>query len=350
MIYYDVTKMRGSRRKSGLTRSSSRLQAELGAAVVPVHWDEGFRDVQKWSKIDFQPADWLLTVELFSEAERPGFREFIAQRRCRLAALFYDAIPLRFPHITWPQSVQRHPDYLKMLAGFDRVWAISEASRRDLAGFWRWQGVIPPSPVEVIELGADFDGSPRATAGEVAAKTGAAQPSLLCVGIIEPRKNQAFLVGVCEELWREGLDFELHVVGRVNPHFGGPIERGLKLAAKREPRLQYHAAAGDARLRQLYAGARAVVFPTIAEGCGLPLLEAMWRGVPCLCSDLPVLREIADDGGCLVARVDDRADWAEKIRSLLSEEKRATALRHAAVARPLARWADTAATILKALG
>lgn len=372
MIYYDVTRMGGARRKSGLTRLSSRLQEELGTAVTPVSWDEGFRDFGKWSRIQFKQSDWLLTVELFSGAERPGFRGFLAQRPCRLAAMFCDSIPLRFPHITWPQSVQRHPDYMKMLAGFDRVWAISEASRRDLTGFWRWQGVIPPAPVELIELGADFDGTARNIAARVApsatssSATGAVasaadaglvsarpeegnRPSLLCVGIIEPRKNQTFLLDVCETLWGERLDFDLHVVGRVNPHFGPPIERRLKQAQKRESRLKFHAAAGDAKLSQLYAGARAVVFPTLAEGCGLPLIEALWRGVPCVCSDLPVLRENADGGGCLVAKAGDQPDWCEKLRAVLTRDDLAGQLRAAAATRCLPRWADSARTLLNSL-
>jgi glycosyltransferase involved in cell wall biosynthesis len=350
MIYYDVTKMGGARRKSGLTRLSSRLQAELGAAIQPVAWDgrrKFFRPAGGAGAIAFKPADWLLTVELFGGAERPGFREFIAARPCQLAAMFCDAIPLRFPHITWPQSVQRHPDYMKMLARFDRVWAISEDSRRDLAGFWRWQGVTPPAPAAAVELGADFDSTPRNTAAGLAQGN---RPSLLCVGIIEPRKNQTFLLEVCETLWREGLDFDLHVVGRVNPHFGPPIEKRLKLTARREPRLKFHAAAGDAKLRDLYAGARAVVLPTLAEGCGLPLLEALWRGVPCVCNDLPVLRENADGGGCLTAKVDDPADWGAKLRAVLTDDSFAAQLQAAAVTRPLPRWADTAKVLLAALG
>jgi glycosyltransferase involved in cell wall biosynthesis len=76
----------------------------------------------------------------------------------------------------------------------------------------------------------------------------------------------------------------------------------------------------------------------------------MWRGLPCVCSDLPVLREIADGGGCLVARVNDGADWAEKLRSVLVVDSVAAKLRLAARSRPLVRWADTAETILKTLG
>lgn len=349
MIYYDVTKMGGAAPRSGLTRLSARLQRELGGAVVPVAWDgrrRGWRRAADRAPVAPGPADWLLTVELFSEAERPGFRDFLAAQPCRLAAMFHDAIPLRFPHITWPHSVQRHAEYVKLLAGFDRTWAISRATREEFLGLWRWQGVTPRGEVGTVELGADFDGSPRRT--EAVAAGG--RPSFLCVGIVEPRKNQAFLLDVAEALWAEGRDFDLHVVGRVNPHFGRPVERRMRALARRERRFRYHAAALDERLRGLYAEARAVAFPTLAEGCGLPLLEALWRGVPCVCSDLPVLRENADGGGCLVVPVNDPAGWQRALAALLTDDALAGRLREEAVARPLPRWADTAATLRAALG
>jgi glycosyltransferase involved in cell wall biosynthesis len=348
MIYFDVTKMHAARQKSGLTRVSSRLLAEFGSRVVPVVWREGRFELlaQRSRVVPFAREDWLLTVELFSGAERPGFREFVGSPPCRLAAMFHDAIPLRLPHITWPQSVQRHPDYMKLLAGFDRVWAISAAVQRDLTGFWAWQGVTPRAQVSAIELGADFDGSTRASEATQPPR----RPSLLCVGIIEPRKNQAFLLEVAEALWKERLEFDLHIVGRVNPHFGEPIVRRIKSAAKRERRLHLHLSANDAKLRELYAGASAVAFPTIAEGCGLPVIEALWRGVPCVCSDLPVLRENADFGGCVVARTNDRADWSAKLRSVLTDAATQQRLRAEAVARELPTWRQTAQTLLEDLG
>lgn len=349
MIYYDSTKMGTAKQRSGLTRVSSRLREEFGGTIIEVAWNgesRGFVTVNERAPVRFTLTDWLLTVELFSEAERPGFWDFVRTRPCRLAAVFYDAIPLRWPHITWPKSVQRHPEYMKMLAGFDRVLAISEASRHDLTGFWRWQGVTWRAQVDLIELGADFDGSHRVQRD---ALIPAGRPALLCVGIVEPRKNQAFLLDVAEALWRDGLDFELQVVGRVNPHFGEPVAERMQKMQKHEPRLQFHKAAGDAELSRLYAKTRAVVFPTIAEGCGLPLLEALWRGVPCLGSDLPVLREITDGGGCLVARVNDLPDWTEKLRTVLTDDAENRRLQTAAMARPLPRWAETAATLRKAL-
>ncbi len=349
MIYYDTTKMGPARHRSGLMRLSSRIREELGSAVTTVGWDgrrRAFTAGDKRAVVDFLPTDWLLTVEMFSEAERPGFSAFLQQPPCRLAAMFHDAIPVKLPHITWPQSVQRHPEYMKRLAGFDRTWAISESTKKDFTEFWRWQGITPRATVGVIELGADFDGGNRVQRDPLIARE---RPSLLCVGIVEPRKNQGFLLEVAGALWAAGVDFELHVVGRVNPHFGRPVLARMKALQKREPRFHFHAAAGDAQLGWLYAQARAVALPTIAEGCGLPLLESLWRGVPCVCSDLPVLLENAGGGGCLVAKVNDLADWQAKLRTVLTDGAECRRLQTEAMARPLPRWVDTAQTLLKAL-
>jgi len=336
MIYFDVTKAAAAGHRSGLIRVSTRLRDELGAAVTPVRWEA-------WDRAA-RPDDWFLTAELGSEAERPGWREFLKNPPCRLAAIYHDAIPLKHPHITWPRSVSRHPEYMKTLAAFDRVFAVSAASRDELVAFWRWQGVTPRAAVEVLTLGADFNAIPRVTD-----RAPPAAPVLLAVGILEPRKNQALLLEACEALWTEGLAFDLHLVGRINPHFGGPVLARLKALQRRRPGLHYHAAADDATLARLYTTATATVFPTIAEGCGLPLLESLWMGVPCVCSDLPVLRENADGGGCLPVPVNDLAAWRDALRRVLTDAELRAALTTAAQSRPLPVWADTARTLRVAL-
>jgi len=338
MIYFDVTKAGAAGHRSGLMRVSARLADGLGAAAAEVRWP-GWNHAVK-------PDDWFLTGELFSEEERPGIGEFLTRRPCRLAAIFHDAIPLKLPHITWPQSVARHPGYMKLLARFDRVWAVSAASREDLLGFWRWQGVEKAPPVDVLALGADFNAAPRVTAPS---RLSSLNPQLLCVGILEPRKNQAFLLDVCEELWGEGVEFELHLVGRVNPHFGRPIVARIKSLRKKFPGLRYHEAADDARVAQLYGAARASAFPTLAEGCGLPLLESLWMGVPCVFSDLPVLRENAAGGGCLPAAIDDRAAWKTTLHRVLTDEVCHSKLAAEARWRPLPTWAGAAQTLRRAL-
>jgi glycosyltransferase involved in cell wall biosynthesis len=346
MIFFDISRSKNAGHRSGLTRVNMRLLKEFGEAVRPVTLLQPGHGLTK-TMAEFRPAkdDWWLTAELFCEAEFQGMWAFIHERRCRLAAVFHDAIPLKQPHITWPQSVARHPEYMKMLASFDRVFAVSETSRQELVGFWRWQGVEPRATVETIVLGSDFSGQTRVN--QVSETRRAA---LLGVGILEPRKNQAFLLDVCESLWREGLAFDLHLVGRVNPHFGKPVLAKIKALQKRWRVMHYHEAATDETVASLYCEVRASVFPTIAEGCGLPLLESLWQGVPCVCSDLPVLRENADAGGCLPVGLNDLDGWREALRRVLTDGVFYAELARQATSRTLPVWADTAKTLVNRLG
>lgn len=337
MIHFDITKAGQSRHRSGLLRVSARLRDELKADARAIVWHTWDRRVG--------PEDWFLTAELFSEAELPGLSAWLARRPCRVAAIFHDAIPLKHPQITWPQSVERHPGYMRLLAEFDVVLAVSESSRQDLLGFWSWQRLRPRARVELLSLGADFNAQPRrAGFRDVSAKR-----ALLCVGILEPRKNQELLLDACTALWARGARFDLHLVGRVNPHFGGPIRQRIRQLRARYAGLHYHGQVGDEELGRLYASCRAALFPTRAEGCGLPLLEAMWMGVPCVYSDLPVLRENAVGGGGLPVAVGDSEAWEESIARVLQEDALIEKLQREATERRLPLWSETANQIRQVL-
>jgi glycosyltransferase involved in cell wall biosynthesis len=305
MIHFDVTKAAAGRHASGLQRVSRQLLAALGPAAAPVRWHASTGRFRTAAGEEPGADDWLLTPEVFAPEERPGFADWLARRPCRCAAVFHDAIPLRLPHLTWPRSVARHPAYLRCLAELDAIWAVSAASRDELQGYWHWVGVTRPPPVNVLPLGADFDGSPRAPAGAPAAPL-----RLLCVGILEPRKQQTLLVAA---------------------------------AARRHPgALHFHAAPSDATLRLLWDGAVATLFPSLAEGCGLPVLESLWRGVPCLASDLPAHREHATGGGCRLIPPGDEEAWTTSLRTLLDHSADTAALRQVAATRPLPTWAEAA--------
>ena len=328
MIFFDVTKSAGAKHASGLMRVNRRLAVELGEAIQPVVWG-------KWNPAEATSGDWYLTTETFDIDKRPGFQRFLREAPCRKAALFADAIPLKFPQITWPHSVARHPRYMNALRQCDHVFAISSAVAEDLLGFWQWQGEAASTQVSVLPLGADFDSSPRHRQ-----RTEIPPPVLTCVGIVEPRKNQSFLLEVAESLWADGLDFELHIVGRVNPHFGAPIKAAIRKLALRRPNLQFHEAASDEVFGQLLARSRAVVFPTIAEGCGLPVLESLWRALPCVCSNLPVLLENSERGGCVNLPTNDLEAWWSGAWKVLATE---------AAERPLPTWQASAQIILQQL-
>lgn len=337
MIYFDVTKSGKARHASGLMRVNRRFAQELEGRIKPVVWGQ-------WDPREAGPEDWYFTTEVFDVEKRAGFAEFLNDPGCRLAALFADAIPLQHPRITWPHSVARHPLYMQALSKFDHVFGISQVVKEDLEGFWRWQGNSTNTTVSALPLGADFDGSERWPQ-----RHRVPPRSLLCVGIVEPRKNQQFLLEVAERMWGRGADFDLHIVGRINPHFGRPIARAMKRISRRNPRLKFHEAASDETFSDLLENTRAVVFPTIAEGCGLPVLEALWRGLPCVCSDLPVLRENTAEGGCVNLKVDDLDAWSEGLLRILNDDDHWTSLANEAANRPLPTWRESAALVEKTL-
>jgi len=350
MIFFDVTNASRSRHHSGLQRVSACIRAGLAArgdaTVSEVSWSGG-----GWVGADGSPVrvgadDWLLTPEVFGADDRPGFADWQASPGCRIAAIYYDAIPLKFPAITWPRSVGRHSGYMKQLARFDRVLAISEASRRELLGYWEWARTPSRAQVSVIPLVADGSGAPRASERPAIEPA----PALVMVGIVEPRKNQTLMIDACSRLWDTGLGFDLHIVGRVNPHFGKPIATHAAEVSRRHAGLHFHGQLDDARVRALHARARAAVFPSIAEGNGLPVLEALWQGVPCVCSRIPALEENAAGGGCVLVDADDRAGWEAALRSILTDDSLVASLRDQALERPLPTWSDTVDAVLAALG
>ena len=338
MIYLDTTSASSWRHASGLARVSRRLLHELGPSARAARWP-ALRSVPGRS-------DWILTPELFSESERPGITAFIDRRPCRFAAIYHDAIPIKHPSITWPKSVERHPGYMKLLSKFDRVWAVSAASRDELLGFWRWQGLSYVPQVDVLHLGSDGPGVPRAQAPSA----GHAPRRIVSLGILEPRKNQMLLLDAFEELRREGLPLELHLVGRVNPHFGRPIAQRIGRLRSQGPGLHHHPSLDDAGVVGLVREARATAFPTLAEGCGLPLLESLWLGVPCICSDIAPVAANASAGGCVVVQGNRLEGWKQALRAVVTDDAVHARLAREARMRALPTWAETAAALRRVLG
>ncbi len=128
----------------------------------------------------------------------------------------------------------------------------------------------------------------------------AAMPYFLFVGTIEPRKNLRMLM----EAWREVRKVhavDLVLAGRVRRDFGPlPEEPGMIFAGPVE----------EEKLPALYAGAVAVVYPSLYEGFGLPVLEAMQCGAMVIASRDAAIREVAAEGAlCLEAN--DRKAWVE---------------------------------------
>jgi alpha-1,2-rhamnosyltransferase len=116
----------------------------------------------------------------------------------------------------------------------------------------------------------------------------------LMVSTIEPRKNHAYLLDAFERLWQEGSDVVLCFIGRIGWKNERLIER-VKKHPQLKRRLFMFNDLSDVELEHCYSHARALVFPSFVEGFGLPLVEAMQRGLPAMASDIPVFHEIGGE-------------------------------------------------------
>jgi len=111
-----------------------------------------------------------------------------------------------------------------------------------------------------------------------------------CVAALRPHKNQELLLRAMGDL---PDDCVLVLAGRHEPYAGElqALARSVGVAG----RVRFPGYVSDAELERLWLLSSCAAFPTRAEGFGLPVLEAMARGVPVACSDLPVLREVGGD-------------------------------------------------------
>jgi glycosyltransferase involved in cell wall biosynthesis len=113
---------------------------------------------------------------------------------------------------------------------------------------------------------------------------------VLCVAALRPHKNQELLVRAATGL---PDDCAIVLVGRHEPY--ADSLRALAYSLGVGGRVRFPGYVSDAELERLWLLASCAAFPTLAEGFGLPVLEAMARGVPTACSDIPVLREVGGD-------------------------------------------------------
>lgn len=279
----------------------------------------------------------LICPEIFSAKGGARLPELFQTVRGPAVAVFHDAIPLKFPEFTPPTTVGRFPAYLRELLLFDGVAANSEDSAMSLRDYWRWLGVDRIPVVHAIPLGLD-----PAIATEDISAASSVLPRVLCVGTIEGRKNHLALLEACERLWRNGLAFELELIGLPRPDTAKPaLEKMAALRASGRP-LIFHGSVSEASLHKAYARASFSVYPSIIEGFGLPVLESLQHGKPCICSAHGALGESARGGGCYTLDSVDAASLATAIRRLLNDSTELSSLASAAHRREFRTWSDYA--------
>ncbi len=252
----------------------------------------------------------------------------------------YDAIPLRFPESTSPRARA----LFKLFHGLAlkrarQVIAISEWTRQDLGHYFAY----PAGQVTVIPLAADPRFRPPDEA-ETAALRGRCQledPFVLYLGINKPHKNLVRLVAAWEQVRTEA---HLVIAGAWDDRY--PEVRREIDARGLAGRVRLLGPVADEALPALYGAAELFVFPSLYEGFGLPVVEAMACGTPVACSYASSLPEV---GGLAAAyfnpeAVDEIAATLQRLLDLPEKRRELSAAGRIQAAR--FTWGETAARTL----
>lgn len=229
-----------------------------------------------------------------------------------VVATFHDATPFRFPSPAawWPRlRARRGIVSLRRATLVHAVSSHAAAEAAQIAG-------IPAARVRVVHWGV---GPPFTD------RRGEAEPRhLLCVGGPEPHKNLGLLLEVLAA--PGGEDLPPLVVA-------GPLATAAALAPRLAAlglggRVRVVAGLDDGTLAELYATAYATLVPSLNEGFGLPVLEAMACGSPVIAAAAGALPEVAGDAAVLLPARDARS-WLAAVRRLVQEPAERARLREA---------------------
>ncbi|RVT97103.1 glycosyltransferase family 1 protein [Rhodovarius crocodyli] len=255
---------------------AARAWLMSGLGVLPLH-----------RRLRGMPGATLLVVAHQSLAESAPIAA-LKRRGARFIPIIHDLIPITYPEYSRPRQIALHVRRLANVSALaDAVLTDCEAVRADVLGYFGGLGREMP-PVVAAPLGFDLPPLRSIPDGPVPER-----PYFVTLGTIEPRKNHLLLLNLWRDLaerlgpqaprlvilgrrgWQNETVFRL--LDRV-PAFPGLVEE------RRD--------ATDADVAFTLRHARALLFPSFAEGYGIPLIEALSLGTPAICADIPSLREV----------------------------------------------------------
>jgi glycosyltransferase involved in cell wall biosynthesis len=243
-------------------------------------------------------------------------------RRVRTVFTFHDAIYALFPQYHLPMNRLflglMMPRFLRRA---DAIITVSECSKGDAVRLYG----IDPARIRVIYEGVDARFQPvtdPTRLAQVRARYGLPEHYVLYVGTIEPRKNLTTLLEAYANLRFAICDLRLVIAGKKGWLYESFFARLRELGLEDAVVLPGYIA--DEYLPALYSAANVFAFPSLYEGFGLPLLEAMACGTPVVCSNASSLPEVCDGAALLVEPTDVPALVQAMERVLSDESLRAT--------------------------
>jgi len=290
------------------------------------------------------PVNWLTgPIDLFHS---PDFTLPPVRRGTRTLLTVHDLSFIRDPESATP--VLR--DYLnavvpRSVARADHVLADSQATRADLVELYR----TPAEKISVLYSGVHESFQPVTDLAAVRARYSLGDaPFVLAVGTLQPRKNYVRLIqafAAISNLQPRTSNLHLVIAGDKGWRYDAIFAEVEKLGLR--DRVLFPGFVADADLPALYSAARVLAYPSIYEGFGLPMLEAMACGTPVVTSTASCMPEVAGDAALLVPPTDVDALAAALDRALTDEALRADLIAKGRARARQFSWAKSAQQLLE---
>ena len=301
-----------------------------GARRIPAC--EAFHLKRLWPATPFWRIPFGFPMEFRTEKLDVFHAQYIIPPFCKcktvttIADIAYEHFPESFSRfdILWSRLLIR-----RSAERADHIITVSEYSKNDVAKTYH----IDPRKISVTYEGAGDSYFPRDKGhcrAQIAAKYGVSGPFLLYIGRLQERKNLRRLVSAYTRLRKEGLDEKLVLVGKKDWMFGNIHAHVEALGLATSVIFVGYVPPED--LPVFYNAAEAFVYPSIFEGFGLPVIEAMACGLPVLTSFGSSLEEVAGDAAVLVDPLSEEA-IARGLGKLLGDSSLRARLAHAGLVR-----------------
>ena len=256
--------------------------------------------------LQHQAGDQLVLLDSSWHADFFPLAEQLKRDGVGIVSVIYDLIPLTHPQFCDAGLVRVFNDWFDWIAKTADGYVAISATIADQVRDEMLRRVGPEQVAQRwfdhFHLGSELDLCDDALPVQPTLKQmfKNKDPVYLMVSTIEPRKNHAYLLDAFELAWAKGSRARLCIAGRIGWKCDALIER-IRQHPQLNQRLFMFNDLTDKSLEYAYSNATALVFPSYVEGFGLPLVEAMQRGLPAMGSDIPVFREI---GGPFMAYFD----------------------------------------------
>jgi len=269
----------------------------------------------------------------------------------RLWFVLHDILPLSHPDWFTPVSGLKYRRWLRTLARIaDGLLCVSPVVAGELTGLLRARYGLAVLPhVATVPLGSSIAEARRTTDQALPPPPPGMSRELLAqaalvVGTLEPRKGHVEVLDAFDRLWSCGSRIPLVLVGKAGWNTLD-LQKRIREHPQAGSRLFWYDDLDDLALHAAYVGCRMVINPSLAEGYGLPLDEALFLGAPVLARDIPVFRR---HPGAALAYFPERVETAQLAQAIADFHAEAPGLARAPVS--LASWTETATACLREIG